>query len=165
MPVIDLAHLACEGAGIEHLDPTPYALEMWGVFEAMINLLKPEEMGDFMAGLLPEMIEAMPEPFRGMMKLVKSSPGPVRDAMIAMMKPMMPFLFPRLLPGMMPKVMPDMLAAVGERIPMPEQMQEQMPDLMPPAMDNLMPKMLPEVIPYFMPKMEAYLKGEPLDGR
>jgi Fe-S oxidoreductase/FAD/FMN-containing dehydrogenase len=165
MPIIDLAHLACEGAGIEHLDPTPYALEMWGVFEAMINLLKPEEMGDFMAGLLPEMIEAMPEPFRGMMKLVKSSPGPVRDAMIAMMKPMMPFLFPRLLPGMMPKVMPDMLAAVGERIPMPQHMQEQMPDLMPAAMDNLMPKMLPEVIPYFMPKMEAYLKGEPLDGR
>jgi hypothetical protein len=164
MKVIDLAHLACDGAGIEHLDPTPYALEMWGVFEAMINLLKPEEMAVFMADLLPEMIEAMPEPFRGMMKMVKASPGPVRDAMIAMMKPMMPFLFPRLLPGMMPKVMPDMLAGVSERIDMPREMEEQMPDLMPAAMENLMPKMLPEVIPYFMPRMEAYLKGEPLNG-
>ena len=31
-------------------------------------------------------------------------------------------------------------------------------------MDNLLPKMLPLIIPYFMPKMEAYLKGEPLNG-
>ncbi len=164
LPILDLANLTCEAAGIEHGDSTPYALEMWSVFEAMINLLKPEPMATFMADLLPEMIEAMPQPFQGMMKMVKASPGPVQDAMIAMMKPMMPFLFPRLLPGIMPKVMPDMLDAVGERIPMPEAMQEQMPDLMPPAMENLMPKMLPEVIPYFMPRMEAYLRGEPLNG-
>jgi Fe-S oxidoreductase/FAD/FMN-containing dehydrogenase len=164
MPILDLAHLACDAAGIEHRDPTEYALGMWAVFEDMINLLKPEAMADFMASLLPQMIDAMPGPFSGMMKMVKASPGPVRNAMIAVMKPMMPFLFPRLLPGMMPKVMPDMLAAVDRRIDMPEEMQEQMPDLMPAAMDNLMPKMLPLVIPYFMPKMEAYLKGEPLDG-
>ncbi len=165
LPIIDLAHLACDGAGIEHPDSTPYALEMWAVFEAMIRLLKPEAMAEFMASLLPEMIEAMPVPFRGMMKMVKSSPGPVREAMIAMMRPMMPFLFPRLLPGMMPKVMPDMLAAVGERIPMPQHMQEQMPDLMPAAMENLMPKMLPLIIPHFMPYMEAYLKAEATNGR
>jgi hypothetical protein len=160
LPIIDLAHLACDSAGIEHPDSTPYALEMWGVFEAMIRLLKPEAMAGFMADLLPEMIEAMPGPFRGMMKMVKASPGPVQNAMIAMMKPMMPFLFPRLLPGMMPKVMPDMLAAVNERIAMPQEMEEQMPDLMPAAMDNLMPKMLPLIIPYFMPHMEAYLRSE-----
>jgi Fe-S oxidoreductase/FAD/FMN-containing dehydrogenase len=164
LPIIDLAHLACDGAGIDHLDPTPYALEMWGVFEAMINLLKPEQMADLMASLLPQMIEAMPGPFRGMMKMVKSSPGPVRNALIAVMKPMMPALFPILMPGMMPKVMPDMLAAVGQRIPMPQHMEEQMPDLMPATMDNLLPKMLPLVIPHFMPKMESYLKGESLIG-
>jgi Fe-S oxidoreductase/FAD/FMN-containing dehydrogenase len=160
LPIIDLAHLACDAADIAHPNPTPYALEMWGVFEAMINLLKPEAMADFMASLLPQMIEAMPQPFRGMMKMVKASPAPVRDAMIAMMKPMMPFLFPRLMPGMMPKVMPDMLAAMGKMITMPQQMQEQMPDLMPASMNNLLPKMLPLVIPYFMPKMEAYLKSK-----
>ena len=164
LPILDLAHLTCDGAGIEHPDSTPYALEMWAVFEAMIRLLKPEEMADFMAGLLPEMIEAMPGPFPAMMKMVKSSPAPVRDAMVAMMKPMMPALFPRLMPGMMPKVMPDMLAAVDRRITMPEHMQEQMPDLMPAAMEQLLPKMLPLIIPHFMPKMEAYLKGEPLNG-
>jgi Fe-S oxidoreductase/FAD/FMN-containing dehydrogenase len=161
LPIIDLAHLACDGAGIEHPDPTPYALAMWGVFEGMINLLKPRAMAEFMASMLPEMIEAMPQPFRGMMHMVKASPGPLRDGMIAMMKPVMPLLFPRLLPGMMPKVMPAMLAGVGERIPMPAEMEEQMPDLMPAAMDSLMPKMLPEVIPHFMPLMEAYLKGQP----
>jgi len=160
LPIIDLAHLACDAADISHPNPTPYALEMWGVFEAMINLLKPEAMANFMASLLPQMIEAMPQPFRGMMKLVKASPAPVRDAMIAVMKPMMPFLFPRLMPGMMPKVMPDMLAAMGKMIAMPQHMQEQMPDLMPASMNNLLPKMLPLVIPYFMPKMEAYLKGK-----
>lgn len=165
LSIIDLAHLACDSAGIEHADPSAYALEMWAVFEAMINLLKPEQMADFMADLLPEMIEAMPQPFQGMMKMVKAAPGPIRDAMISMMKPMMPFLFPRLLPGMMPKVMPDMLDAVGKRIPMPQQMQEQMPDLMPPAMDNLMPKMLPLIIPHFMPKMESYLKRASTDER
>ncbi len=162
LPIIDLTNLTCQAAGVEHPDPTPYALEMWGVFEAMIRLLKPEAMAELMAGLLPEMIEAMPAPFRGMMKMVKASPGPVRDAMIAVMKPMMPFLFPRLMPGMMPKVMPAMLAAVGKSIAMPKQMEEQMPDLMPAAMDNLLPKMLPLIIPHFMPYMEAYLKGEPV---
>ncbi|MGD9049932.1 MAG: Fe-S oxidoreductase, partial [Anaerolineae bacterium] len=165
LPIIDLSALTCEGAGIEHPDSTPYALEMWSVFEAMIRLLKPQTMADFMAGLLPEMIAAMPGPFPAMMNLVKASPGPVRDAMIVMMRPMMPFLFPRLLPGMMPKVMPDMLAAVGERIAMPQHMEEQMPDLMPAAMENLMPKMLPLIIPYFVPLMEAYLKGEATNGR
>jgi hypothetical protein len=158
LPIIDLAHLVCDGAGIEHPDSTPYALEMWSVFEAMIRLLKPEAMAEFMAGLLPEMIAAMPGPFPAMMNMVKTSPGPLREAMIAMMRPMMPFLFPRLLPGMMPKVMPEMLAAVGQRIPMPPSMEEQMPDLMPAAMDNLMPKMLPQIIPHFMPYMEAYLR-------
>jgi Fe-S oxidoreductase len=164
LPIIDLSALTCDAAGIEHPDSTPYALEMWAVFEAMIRLLKPEAMAEFMASLLPEMIAAMPGPFPAMMKMVKASPEPVRGAMIAMMRPMMPFLFPRLLPGMMPKVMPDMLAAVGERIPMPQNMQEQMPDLMPAAMDNLMPKMLPLIIPHFMPYMEAYLKGEATNG-
>ncbi len=160
LPIIDLTTLTCQAAGIEHADPTPYALEMWAVFEAMIRLLKPEAMAELMASLLPEMIEAMPGPFPGMMKMVKASPAPVRDAMIAVMKPMMPKLFPALMPGMMPKVMPDMLDAVGKRIAMPEHMEEQMPDLMPAAMDNLLPKMLPLVIPHFMPYMEAYLKGE-----
>jgi Fe-S oxidoreductase/FAD/FMN-containing dehydrogenase len=164
LPIIDLAHLACDAAGIEHRNPTQYALDMWAVFEAMIDLLKPEAMADFMAGLLPQMIDAMPGPFPAMMKMVKGSPKPVRDVMIAAMKPMMPLLFPRLMPGMMPKVMPDMLAAVDQQIAMPKEMQEQMPDLMPAAMENLMPKMLPLVIPYFMPKMEAYLKGQPVDG-
>ncbi|MGQ9569037.1 MAG: FAD-binding and (Fe-S)-binding domain-containing protein [Anaerolineae bacterium] len=160
LPIVDLAHLACDAAGIEHPDHTPYALSMWAVFEAMINLLKPEAMAAFMASLLPEMIEAMPGPFRGMMNLVKASPGPLRDGLIAVMKPVMPVLFPLLMPGMMPKVMPAMLDAVAQRIPMPQEMQEQMPDLMPPAMERLLPKMLPLVIPHFMPLMEAYLKGE-----
>jgi len=160
MPIVDLAHLASEALGIQIQDPTDYAMELWGTFEAMIRLLKPEAMADFMVGLLPQMIDAMPGPFPAVMKWLKrTSPG-VRDAMLAVMRPIMPKMFPILMPGMMPKVMPDMLAAVEKVVPMPPHMKEQMPDLMPAAMDNLMPKMLPLIIPHFMPKMEAYLKGE-----
>lgn len=160
LPIIDLAHLAADGLGIQHADPTEYAMGMWGTFEAMIYLLKPEAMANFMAGLLPEMIDAMPGMFSVMMKWMKNTSPGVRNVMLTMMRPMMPALFPILMPGMMPKVMPAMLAKVEEVVPMPQHMKEQMPDLMPTAMDKLLPKMLPQVIPYFMPKMEAYLKGE-----
>lgn len=160
LPIIDLAHLASEALGLPAYDPTAYALEQWKTFEAMIWLLKPEAMAGLMAGLLPQMIAAMPAPFRGMMNLVKNAPAPVREAMIAVMKPLMPPLFPILMPGIMPKVMPAMLDAVEERVPMPQHMKEQMPDLMPMAMENLLPKMLPLVIPHFMPHMVAYLRGE-----
>jgi len=159
MPVIDLAHIASEALGIPAYDPTEYAVELWGTFEAMIWLMKPEAMANLMAELLPQMIQAMPQPFRGMMGMVKAAPGPVKEAMIAMMRPLMPVLFPMLMPSVMPKVMPDMLKAVEKRVPMPQHMKEQMPDLMPMAMENLMPKMLPLIIPHFMPKMEAYLRG------
>ena len=164
LPIIDLAHLASDALGIDLPDPTEYALDLWGTFEAMIYLLKPEAMAGLMADLLPEMIDAMPGPFPAMMKWTKNTSPGVRNAMLAMMRPMMPRLFPILMPGMMPKVMPDMLAAVEEVVPMPPHMKEQMPDLMPEAMDKLLPKMLPEVIPHFMPMMEAYLNGEPLNG-
>ncbi len=160
LPIIDLANLASRSLGLPTYDPTEYALTQWKTFEAMIWLLKPEAMAELMAELLPQMIEAMPAMFRGMMKMVKSAPAPVREAMIAVMKPMMPPLFPILMPGMMPQVLPDMLKAVEKRVPMPQHMKEQMPDLMPMAMDNLLPKMLPLVIPHFMPRMVAYLRGE-----
>lgn len=160
LPVIDLGHIASEALGLPAYDPTAYALEQWRTFEAMIWLLKPEAMADLMAGLLPQMIEAMPAPFRGMMKMVRGAPKPLREAMIALMKPLMPPLFPILMPGMMPKVMPAMLEAVGKVVPMPQHMQEQMPDLMPMAMDSLLPKMLPLVIPHFMPRMVAYLREQ-----
>ncbi len=160
MPVIDLAHFVAESLGFEIADPSHYTLQMWAVFENMVNMMTPEGMANMMAEMLPEMIEAMPGPFRGMMKMVKAMPGPLQNAMIAMMRPLMPLLFPMLMPGMMPKVLPDMLALIEKKMYMPDEMKEQMPDLMPPAMDKLMPKMLPMIIPHFMPKMEAYLRGE-----
>lgn len=158
LEIIDLAHLACESLGIPLPDPKPYMLEQWATFEAMINLLKPQAMAEFMEGMFPEMIEAMPGMFRGMMHFIQRAPAPVKDAMLAVMKPMMPALFPILLPGMMPKVMPTMLEKVGQVVPMSEDMQELMPDLLPAAMNNLMSKMLPELMPYLVPKLVNYLR-------
>ena len=159
---MDLAHVAAEGLGIKLPDPTASAVEQWETFEAMIKLLKPQAMAEFMAGMLPEMIEAMPQPFRGVMKWTRASSEGVRDAMWVMMRPMLPTLFPRLLPGMLPKLMPDMIEAMEKVVPMPDYMKEQMPDLMPTVMQNLLPKMLPDVIPHFVPRMEAYLKKQTL---
>lgn len=160
LPIVDLANLAAQGLGVALPDPTDYTLEQWKTFEAMIKLLKPEQMAEFMSGLLPQMIEAMPAPFRTMMRWIQHSRPGTREMMLAMMRPMMPALFPRLLPGMLPKLMPDMLEEMEKFVPMPDYMKELMPELMPEVMGNLMPKMLPEVIPHFMPKMEAYLKHE-----
>ncbi len=161
LPVVDLAHVAAEGLGVELPDPTEFALEQWATFEAMIKLLKPEAMASFMEPLLPSMIEAMPRPLAGIMRWTRrTSPG-TRAVMLGLMRPMMPSLFPTLLPGMMPRMMPEMLEAMEKVVPMPEHLKEQMPDLMPQVMEDLMPKMLPEVLPHLLPKVEAYLNAVP----
>ena len=160
LPIVDLANIANEGLGIKLPDPTEFTLEQWRTFEAMIKLLKPDRMADFMATMLPQMIGAMPQPFQGVMKWTKATSPNLRNAMLGLMKPMLPALFPRLLPGMLPKLMPDMLQAMEQWVPMPDYMKEQMPEMMPSVMQNLMPKMLPEVIPHFVPKLEAYLKQQ-----
>ena len=164
LKIVDLAHVISESLGIKLPDMSAQTVGQWATFEAMIKLLKPEAMADFMAGMLPEMFEAMPQPFRGVMKWTRDTSPGMRDAMWAMMRPMLPVLFPRLLPGMMPRLMPDMLHAMEQVVPMPDYMKEQMPDLMPKVMGKLMPKMLPGVVPFFVPRMEAYIKHRDLPG-
>ncbi len=159
LPIIDLGHIACQASGVPHPDPTPYALEMWATFEAMINLMQPEEMADLMVELFPQMVDAMPLGMGGMMRAIGRM-GPLGGAVLRGMKPLFPVLFPALMPGMMPKVMPDMLAAVERRVPMPPHLKEQMPDLMPMAMDNLMPKMLPSIVPLISDPLIQYLRTD-----
>ena len=180
---MDLAHIAAEGLGVKLPDPTANSVEQWATFEAMITLLKPEAMGEFMAGMLPEMIGAMPQPFRGMMKWIEhTSPG-VRDTMLAVMRPVaVADADPKRAAGDLSGGWSNIeggaesldmarvtgttdfkeLVAMEKVVPMPDYMKEQMPDLMPTVMENLLPKMLPEVIPHFLPRMEAYLKHEQL---
>ncbi|MGE5417145.1 MAG: FAD-binding and (Fe-S)-binding domain-containing protein [Acidobacteriota bacterium] len=154
----DLSTLAAEACGYKIENSNAVIDEKWAVFDAMIRMMTPWGMADMMADMIPDLIEAMPSPFKGMMHMVQKMPKGARTPVIGMMKGVMPSLFPVLLPGMMPKVMPKMLEKVAEAIPMPEYLLEQMPDLMPKTMEVLMPKMLPEIIPYFMPKMLEYLK-------
>ncbi len=151
--VQDLSATVARSMGYDIPDTTNAALAAWVTFDQMIHLLKPENMTDLMVELLPQMMDAMPAPLKGMMKMVKYVPG-----MDIMMKPMMPIMMPRLLPSIMPKVMPDMLEAVGRRVHMSDDLREQMPDLMPEAMGNLMPNMLPQIIPLLTPKMIEYIK-------
>lgn len=154
----DLATLAAEAMGHKIPDSNAVVDEKWSVFEAMIRMMTPWGMADMMADMIPEMIEIMPDLYKGMMHMVIAAPGFVKEPMLTMMKAVMPALFPVLLPDMLPKLMPKMLEKVGEAIPMPDYMSEQMPDLMPKTMEVLMPKMLPAIIPYFLPKMIEYLK-------
>jgi len=152
MEVKDLAALAAKGLGIELPDPTPYALEMWAVFDKMINLMQIPNMTEMMVPLLPNMVEAMPSSLKNMMVLVKV-PG-----FDAVMKPIMPKMMPLLMPSIMPKVMPAILKEVEKRVPMPDFMKEQMPDLLPKVMENMMPHILPEIAPKITPVMIEYLK-------
>ncbi len=161
LKVVDLAAIYAKAMGYDLKESDPYVRELWGTFEAMVELMDPPQMAKFMAEYLPQMIEAMPEPYRGMMKMMKSSPTPVKKAMLAMMKPMMPKLFPKMLPEMMPKLMPIFMEGMSKRIPMPEFLQKQMPELMPIVMENYMKGHLPLIINYFMPLMERWV----LEGR
>ncbi|OMH40937.1 FAD-binding and (Fe-S)-binding domain-containing protein [Desulfurobacterium indicum] len=157
LQIKDLAYILAEAKGYKLKDPEPWVRELWGTFEAMIAIMDPPGMARFMADYLPEMIDAMPEPYRGMMKFMMSAPMPVRKAMFAAMKPMMPKLFPSMLDEMMPKLLPIFLKGMEERIPMPDFLKEQMPDLMPEVMKNYMSGYLPQIIKYFMPYMERYV--------
>ncbi|MBN2248199.1 MAG: FAD-binding oxidoreductase [Coriobacteriia bacterium] len=156
MEVLDLAHLAMDGLGIAHADPTPYAMEMWGHFEKFIWLMKPESITDIMVALLPDMMKAMPPAMLPMMRAARAVPGG-----LALMGKMMPSMMPRMMPAMMPKVMPAMLAEVSRRVgQLPEDMEELMPDLLPKTMDALLPNMLPLIMDDFLPKMLCYIKNE-----
>jgi hypothetical protein len=156
MEVIDLAHLAMDGLGIPHEDPTPYALEMWGYFEKFIWLMKPESIMDIMVTLLPEMMKAMPGGMVPMMKAARAVPGG-----LALMGAMMPAMMPKMMPAMMPRVMPAMLAEVSRRVgPLPEDMEALKPDLLPKTMDALLPNMLPLIMDDFVPRMLDYIKKE-----
>ncbi|MDO9556209.1 MAG: FAD-binding and (Fe-S)-binding domain-containing protein [Coriobacteriia bacterium] len=156
MEVVDLAHLAMDGLGIAHPDPTAYASEMWGYFEKFIWLMKPESMTDIMVTMLPEMMKAMPSGMVPMMKAARAIPGG-----LALMGKMMPGMMPGMMPAMMPKVMPAMLAEVSRRVgPLPEDMEVLMPDLLPQTMDALLPNMLPLIMDDFVPKMLGYIKNE-----
>jgi len=153
LPVIDLAHIAAKGLGIELKDSTPYALEMWAVFDKMIAAMQLPAMADMMASMMPEMINAMPGAVKPMLTLVKYVPG-----MDALMKAMMPMMMPMMFPGMMPQVMPAMIAEMGRRVPMPDFMQRQMPDLMPRVMGSMMPPILPDLARLVAPAMIRYIK-------
>ncbi|MCE5202707.1 MAG: FAD-binding oxidoreductase [Actinomycetia bacterium] len=154
--IVDLAHVAMDGLGIHHDDPSPYAAEMWGHFEKFIYLMKPESMTSIMVSLLPEMMEAMPSGMVPMMKAARALPGGLR-----MMGAMMPAMMPKMMPSMMPKVMPAMLAEVSRRVgPLPEDMEALMPDLLPKTIDALMPNMLPLIVDDFVPRMLEYIKHD-----
>ena len=156
MEVIDLAHVAMDGLGIAHEDPSPYAKEMWGYFEKFIWLMKPESITSIMVAMLPDMMKAMPPAMLPMMRAARAVPGG-----LAMMGKMMPAMMPKMMPSMMPKVMPAMLEEVSRRVgPLPEDMEELMPDLLPKTMDALLPNMLPLIMDDFVPKMLCYIKHE-----
>jgi len=149
--VTDLATFLAKARGYEVKEDLPKVLSSWATFEAMIALMKPQNMAVMMEELFPDLVKAMPLGMGGMMRFFG------KLGLLPLMKPLFSVLFPLLMPGMMPKVMPAMLKAVGKRVPMPDYMREQMPDLMPRAMGNLMPHLLPAVVPLIAQPLVDYL--------
>jgi len=158
LSIIDLSTLACKASGIPHPDLTESTLKMWGTFEALINLMKPEAMANMMAELFPQMMKAMPLGTGSMLRATGRM-GPVGDVVLRIVKPIFPVLFSLLMPGMMHQMVPHILVAIERQVPMPAHMKEQMPGLMPAAMDNLIPKMLPSIMPLLSDRLIAYLQN------
>jgi hypothetical protein len=156
--VTDLATFLARARGYEVEEDLDHVLSSWATFEAMIELMEPENMATLMEELFPQLVDAMPMGMGGMMRFIGKL-GPVGGVVLGAMKPLFPTLFPLLMPAMMPKVLPDMLEAVGRRVPMPDFMREQMPELMPRAFDNLLPHMLPDVVPLIAQPLVDYLRG------
>ena len=149
--VTDLASFLARARGREVREDLPHVLDSWATFEALIALMKPENMAAMMEELFPDLVQAMPLGMGGMMRFFG------RLGLLPLPKPLFPVLFPLLMPGMMPKVMPAMLEAVARRVPMPGFMKEQLPELMPRAMGNLMPHLLPEAVPLIAQPLVDYL--------
>jgi len=156
--VTDLASFLAKARGYEVREDLGHVLSSWATFEAMIEMMQPQNMADLMRELFPQLVDAMPLGMGGMMRLVGKL-GPVGGVLLGAIKPLFPVLFPLLMPAMMPKVLPDMLEAVEKRVPMPDFMREQMPELMPRAFDNLLPHMLPDVVPLIAQPLVDYLRG------
>lgn len=157
--ITDLATFLARAKGYEVKEDKDYIISSWATFEAMIMLMKPQNMAALMAEMFPEMVDAMPFGMGKMMRFMGKL-GPVGRGMLSAMKPMFPILFPILLPMMMPKLTPTMVELMGKRVPMPDFMAEQMPDLVPKAMGNLMPHLLPDVVPLVSQPLVDYLTGK-----
>ncbi len=151
--VTDLAAFLAKARGYEVREDLQHVLDSWATFEAMIALMKPQNMAAMMGELFPDLVAAMPLGMGGVMRFLG------RLGLLALVKPLFPVLFPLLMPAMMPKVMPAMLQAVGRRVPMPDFMREQMPELLPRATGNLMPHLLPAEVPLIAQPLIDHLQG------
>ncbi len=157
--ITDLATFLARAKGYDVKEDRDYMLSSWATFEAMIMLMKPQNMAALMKEMFPQMVDAMPFGMGRMMRFMGKL-GPVGRGLLIAMKPMFPVLFPILLPMMMPKLHPTMIELMAKRVPMPDFMAEQMPDLVPKAMGNLMPHLLPDVVPLVSQPLVDYLTGK-----
>jgi len=157
--ITDLATFLARAKGYDIKEDRDYMLSSWATFEAMIMLMRPQNMAALMAEMFPQMVDAMPLGMGKMMRFLGKL-GPVGRGLLTAMKPMFPVLFPILLPMMMPKLSPTMIKLMAKRVPMPDFMAEQMPDLVPKAMGNLMPHLLPDVVPLVSQPLVDYLTGK-----
>lgn len=156
--ITDLATFLARARGYEIKEDKEYIMSSWATFEAMIELLRPENMAGLMKEMFPQMVDAMPFGMGRIMRFIGKL-GPLGRGMLTAMKGLFPVLFPVLLPMMMPKLTPTMIELMGKRVPMPDFMAKQMPDLVPKAMGNLMPHMLPKVVPLVSQPLIDYLTG------
>lgn len=159
MNIQDFSTYVVKGLGYETPDSTQSVLDLWVVFDAMINVMTVEAMVDMMKELMPQMLKAMPDLMKSMVNMAKVLPGPVEDGMFKVMQRMIPLMMPSMMPAMMPKVLPDILAYIEKKVPsIPSDMKEMMPDMMPKVMDRLMPAMLPPMARALAPYMIATIQ-------
>ncbi|MGB9791528.1 MAG: heterodisulfide reductase-related iron-sulfur binding cluster [Thermacetogeniaceae bacterium] len=158
--VSDFTNAVVQALGYETTDSNRNVREIWAVFDKVLKQMCVEGMAGMMKELMPEMMDAMPEMMKKPMDAMKALPDGVQDAMLSLMKPMIPKMMPRMMDAIMPKVLPDVLKYMEEKIPeMPQSMKKLLPELLPQVMAEMMPKLLPKVLPLVIDDMLQAMKG------
>lgn len=158
LPVIDFSSVVIEALGYEAKDTTAYMFSLWEVFEKAIDIMTRDGIVKMMGEMMPEIMQAMPNAMKPVLKGMEALPGPIQKPSLSLMEKMVPLMMPVLFPSMMPKLMPKVMELMKKEIPnMPPQMEEKLPDMLPKVMARIMPGMLAEVAPLLAPKMTEYI--------
>ena len=169
----DLTDIVLQGMGETPSDnPTHRILHIWNlVFEPAILFMSSQKMNVMMSKMTPELMEAMPRPFKAMFKLMQVSRlGYIMSPIIGMVGKLpwvMPMMFRMMLPGMLPKMLPEIKEYMFLAIPGLDkypQMKDRMEYILPYTMNKLLPTMLPKMMPDLksiaVKAMQDYMKGK-----
>lgn len=158
--VLDFTDAVVEALGYRATDTAAGVRDIWAVFDKVLRQMAVEGMAGMMRDLMPVMLAQLPDFMKKSLGVMRPLPERVQDALLAVMRPLIPKMMPKLMDQIMPKVLPDVLRYMEEKIPdMPPSMRKLLPELLPAVMADMMPRLLPHVLPLVLDDMLAAMAG------